>query len=451
MEHLSIEPTWLGSTYSQEDLLSALAIENAYFKSRYPATFEEAPVLPPTAEQLREDPRYEAVRTYIRQTESSAPRHLVLSNDYPDHGSEYANGFVHRRVQAYRSDGNEVDVVSFKRGRHADVSEYEGVTVLRGYFNELVGLLATRAYESISVHFLNPHMWNALLPYFATTRVYVFVHGYEIRHWIRTPHAHRTPAALRDAVVRTHTLQGFWRHVIDAHPGPARFFFVSHWWRRAAQEDMGLVFPDRRVDIVHNYIDTELFRFVPKPASQRFALLWLRGAHAHNYGADLAAQTLQRLRDSQYWPHLSVRLIGAGRYFQQFIDEFSNEDNVHISETFVDQAQIARIHRDYGVFLVPTRLDSQGVSRDEAMASGLVPVTNAVAAVPEFVDESCAIVAPPEDSDAMARGIMQLLENPSLFESMSRNAAERVRSQSAAPLTVRREAEAMGLRVSGAR
>jgi glycosyltransferase involved in cell wall biosynthesis len=37
---------------------------------------------------------------------------------------------------------------------------------------------------------------------------------------------------------------------------------------------------------------------------------------------------------------------------------------------------------------VPSRTDTQGVSRDEAMSSGLVPVTNAVAAIPEFVDDT---------------------------------------------------------------
>lgn len=35
-------------------------------------------------------------------------------------------------------------------------------------------------------------------------------------------------------------------------------------------------------------------------------------------------------------------------------------------------------------FWFPTRMDTQGVSRDEAMCSGLVPITNKVAAVPEF-------------------------------------------------------------------
>jgi glycosyltransferase involved in cell wall biosynthesis len=75
-------------------------------------------------------------------------------------------------------------------------------------------------------------------------------------------------------------------------------------------------------------------------------------------------------------------------------------------------------------------MDTHGVSRDEAMASGLVPVTNAVTAIPEFVDDSCGILAPGEDADAMARGITLLYAHPERFAAMSKAAAKRVRAQS---------------------
>jgi len=433
---------------TQEEFVSAYAIENAYLKGKHLADFKETPLPVPTAEEISDDEKYEAVREYLHLTAGTSPKHLVLTNDYPDYGQEYANGFVHQRVQAYRAQGNEVDVISFKRGRRPQVSSYYEVPVLRGYFNQLVGLLAARTYQSISVHFLNPHMWNALLPYLGSTNVHVFVHGYEIRHWSRVASTHSTPKALSDVIERTHQLQAFWRHVATAHPGPVTFCFVAEWMRSAAQVDMEIVFLGKRVEIVHNYIDTELFQYVPKPPAQRFNILWLRSAHAHNYAADLAVRTLRLLKDSSHWDALSMRIIGGGQYFQQFFDEFGGDDNVHISETFVPQDQISEFHRQYGLFLIPTRLDSQGVSRDEAMASGLVPVTNATTAVPEFVDDSCAILAPPEDSVAMARGIEELLDDPARFSEMSRRAAQRVRGKSSAEYTILREAQMMGLRIA---
>src|SRR5690606_878219 len=91
--------------------------------------------------------------------------------------------------------------------------------------------------------------------------------------------------------------------------------------------------------------------------------------------------------------------------------------------------------------LVPTRGDTQGVARDEAMASGLVPVTNSVGAVPEFVDDGCAVLAPPEDAEAMAAGIVSLLADPMKFKRMSAAAAARARTQSGIDDVIAREIE----------
>lgn len=91
--------------------------------------------------------------------------------------------------------------------------------------------------------------------------------------------------------------------------------------------------------------------------------------------------------------------------------------------------------------MIPTRGDTQGVSRDEAMASGLVPITNAVAAIPEFVDESCGILVPAEDYKAMADGIEKLYNEPEYFLKLSGNAAKRVRKQTAREFTICKEEE----------
>jgi glycosyltransferase involved in cell wall biosynthesis len=73
------------------------------------------------------------------------------------------------------------------------------------------------------------------------------------------------------------------------------------------------------------------------------------------------------------------------------------------------------------------------------MSTGLVPITNAVSAIPEFVDSSSGILAPGEDYMAMAAGIDRLYWNPQYFLELSRNAAARVRAQSAAEFTIDRE------------
>ena len=112
---------------------------------------------------------------------------------------------------------------------------------------------------------------------------------------------------------------------------------------------------------------------------------------------------------------------------------------MHLEETFLRQDEIANIYHQNGIILIPTRGDTQGVSRDEAMATGVVPVTNAVAAIPEFTDETCAILAAKEDYMGLAEGIEKLYYSPDLFQQMSHNAADRVRHQSAKEYTIDKE------------
>uniref|UniRef100_A0A914Z1Y6 Uncharacterized protein n=1 Tax=Panagrolaimus superbus TaxID=310955 RepID=A0A914Z1Y6_9BILA len=73
------------------------------------------------------------------------------------------------------------------------------------------------------------------------------------------------------------------------------------------------------------------------------------------------------------------------------------------------------------------------------MSSGLVPVTNRVSAVPEFVDESCGILASAEDAGQLADGIAALYLDADAFLAYSKKAAKRVRAQSDARLVIKRE------------
>ena len=89
-------------------------------------------------------------------------------------------------------------------------------------------------------------------------------------------------------------------------------------------------------------------------------------------------------------------------------------------------------------------MDTQGVSRDEAMSSGLVPIASNVAAIPEFVDENCGILVPGEEHMPIVEAIKRLYNDPALFERLSENAAKRVRSQTSRPYTIRKELELIG-------
>jgi glycosyltransferase involved in cell wall biosynthesis len=64
------------------------------------------------------------------------------------------------------------------------------------------------------------------------------------------------------------------------------------------------------------------------------------------------------------------------------------------------------------------------------MSSGLVPVTNLVAAIPEFLDSNCGFLVEAEDAIGLASSILEMYKYPKLFEKLSKGAADRVRRQS---------------------
>jgi glycosyltransferase involved in cell wall biosynthesis len=137
-------------------------------------------------------------------------------------------------------------------------------------------------------------------------------------------------------------------------------------------------------------------------------------------------KAIQLLSEKPWFKDMEFRMIGDRPLFEETLASLREFQNVYIKQRFLKQSEIVELHRQYGFFLCPSRMDSQGVSRDEAMSSGLVPITNAVAAIREFVDEKCGILANAEDAEGLASGIAMLHDNPEMFQAFSRAAAKRV-------------------------
>ena len=115
--------------------------------------------------------------------------------------------------------------------------------------------------------------------------------------------------------------------------------------------------------------------------------------------------------------------------------------NVLLNRGFYSQNELAEKYKEYGIVLIPSRGDTQGVSRDEAMSAGCVPITNPVMAIPEFVDDTCAFLVESENPIKMADAIEQLYNDEVMFKKMSEKAAMHVRKISSWSETIGREIE----------
>ena len=365
--------------------------------------------------------------------------HLVVARNYPAYDDLYRYAFVHARVRAYARAGQPAQVLCLGTASDARFREFEDVDVTEADAATLDHFLASRAYRNVLVHLADPGIWEVVSKHLDDVRVTIWVHGAEIQPWWRRVFGE--PDSGNDWARRTNDARlDMWREVLRLRHPNLTVVFISLKQLRETLADLRLR-PSQlgRIEVVHNFIDTERFHYGPKPPQQRKRVLSIRPYSSPVYGNDLTVQAIRQLAGEPFFGDLHFRLVGDGKLFDATVAPLRGLPNVEITKGFITQAQIAELHREYGVFLVPSRMDSQGVSRDEAMSSGLVPVTNRVAAIPEFVDPSCGFLADPQDAQGLARAIATLYHDPAMFEAMSAAAAQRVRGQSGYEQTVARE------------
>ncbi len=372
----------------------------------------------------------------------TAAKALTLTNIYPSPDDLYRNMFVHRRVCTYKQAGLDMDVMRFGIGKFKIFREFEGVNVIEGRGETLCRMLKNDSLETICVHFLRQDMWDTLKPYLNRLRLIIWCHGAEIQPWWRRTYNYSTEKALEAAKKESDKRQELWWDVFQhIEQYNIHFVFVSQYFADEVCEDYKVDLPKSCYTIIHNLVDTNLFTYEKKDADQRKKMLSIRPYASNKYANDLTVKCICALASKPFFNELSFRIIGNGPMFDEINEPLRQFDNVELEQRFLTQGEIAQYHKEYGIFLTPTRMDAQGVSRDEAMSSGLVPVTNAVAAIPEFTDDSCAILAPGEDYLQMAEGIERLYHDPALFLRMSENAARRVRGQTDAAHTTEKEIE----------
>lgn len=370
--------------------------------------------------------------------------HLVIARQYPSYDDLYRFGFVHTRVAGYVARGLGVDVFRLRNEAAVSFAEYRNVDVVTGSIADLRRLLQIGHHRSLLVHFLDEEMWNVLRHHVHDRHVYVWVHGFEIQPWYRRDFNNENEQQRRAAQKESTARIAFWRGLLAEMPDNLSLVFVSRMFAEEVMEDIGIRIPEEKYRIIPNPIDTGLFAYHPKRVEQRRRILSISSYASRMYANDLSVQTIFLLSKKPWFGELEFRLVGDGRLFDEVLSPVRHFENVVIDRRFLAPRELREMHREYGVFLCPKRWDSHGVSRDEAMASGLVPVTNAVGAIPEFVDAECGFLAPPEDAVGLADAIERLFLDPALFARMSCNASRRVRRQRDIDDIVAREAALVG-------
>jgi spore maturation protein CgeB/glycosyltransferase involved in cell wall biosynthesis/SAM-dependent methyltransferase len=366
---------------------------------------------------------------------------LVLSKQYPAYDDLYKYGFLHTRVRAYARAGHAVDVFRISAHPGQPYREFENIDVANGNAALLRQSLESGRYSNVLVHILDKSMWDVLKDFLDKINITVWAHGSEIQVWQRRAYefADLSPDEIARKKKLSDNRRKFWRDVFSNTSPNLRFVFVSEWLKRTTEEDMDVSLTADRYMVIPNHVDGAIFDYKVKQAGDRTKLLSIRPYANRTYANDLTVQTILNLSKKPYFQNLSIELCGDGELFDETTAPLANFPNVKLTKGFLTHAEISAKHKSYGVFLTPSRMDTQGVSRDEAMSSGLVPITTNTAAISEFLSKEEGFLCPPEDATALSAAVEHLFQNPEDFLKKSEAANKRVAYTLAVDKTITRE------------
>jgi len=370
--------------------------------------------------------------------DQSSIENLVVVDRYPSREDLYAYAFVHARVKSYIREGLKTAVFVLN-DRVPKEYTFEGVKVKQGNSEALKDYIEICGTKAISTHFLTKEIWAVIEPFSKNISTYIWLHGSEIQDWSRRYFAFETKRQKLHNIRKYREYYDFWRELFydDAHV--LHFIFVSQYFANEVMDDLELKLDSKKYSVIHNFIDTNLFKYVKKTPEQRKRILSIRPFASKKYANDLTVSAILDLKDEPFFKELSFTIVGDGDLFDATVAPLREFSNVSLKKIFLTQSDIANMYKNHGVFINPTRWDSHGVSRDEAMSSGLVPITSDNSAIPEFVSNKEGFLVETEDHQALARAIKTLYRDPELFLSKSQASADRVRSQSDFTRTIQAE------------
>lgn len=350
-------------------------------------------------------------------------RIAVVSSRYPSMTQPYNHMFVHARSRTYLSLGHEVLVGVPSREQRK--YEFEGVNVVLAPAQEIAALL--EGFDVVMVHLLYHDVESRLnggLIYERLIRekipVLFFIHGIEVQRIARSRRDDidwRIPKSIARWLY-----QDLWRiprmrATLQAMLELSGVVFVvpSRWMLGEAERSIGVKI-SHKTRIIPNGIDVNFFSYRLQSGPLRSRALAIRPLFARGkYGVDLALAAF-----GQDLNGVELTLVGDGPDGDHIAEVVAGNHNITLQRGFCTREGLRELHWQHGIYFAPTRMDAQGVSMCEAMASGLPVVSFDVCAIPEFVhNRSTGLVVGSDDVVGARDAILELVEDSALYERVS--------------------------------
>lgn len=371
---------------------------------------------------------------------------IVVANAYPDPRKEkYGGEFIRSRVESYRKQGVVVAIIELVKDELElpSICSAEARLRIGWVYWDLLNFGDMESVGAIYFHSPRPELTCSVIRMAKVTPVSVFYHGYEVRDYRRLYFNFTTElmSISHFSLVQTHEKRMLAaKRLVECES--VRTVFVSNYIKGVAKVDSGFE-SEPNTCVIPNYIDSEFYAAKKKASEMSKQILLIRSFHQRNYAGDIAVAALLKMFEErpEQFSNLTVTVCGFGRLFEQEVEGLKVLPNVSLRQGYLSAGEMKALFESHGIFLAPTRFDTQGVTMCEAMSSGLVPVVNKLGGIPEFADDSCAVLVRPESVSDFTKGIWRLVDDDIAFVRMSECAAQKVRAVCSTKNTVERELE----------
>ena len=195
----------------------------------------------------------------------------------------------------------------------------------------------------------------------------------------------------------------------------------------AALSDISRAFkiPRSKFRLVPNGIDTSQFHPIPEITREKGRIIVTNSADTPLKGLNYLLQAVANLS-----PSIPVKLIVVGSPKKngettKAIRDLGIGDQVRFTGR-IDTTEFVRQYAKASVAVIPSVYEGFGLPAGEAMACGVPVISTTGGALPEVVGDA-GLLVPPTDSDALARALRSILNNPSNANTLGRAGLERVK------------------------
>jgi glycosyltransferase involved in cell wall biosynthesis len=205
-----------------------------------------------------------------------------------------------------------------------------------------------------------------------------------------------------------------------------RTIVVSETSKKSVQEAFQLDPATMRV--VHNGIDTDMFRPLPDVERDPNLLLYVGNSEDRNKGARYLIEALRLLANDRHDYHLALvdhkreRLKLVPRLVQQY----GLSSRVHFTNHLATD-DLVRLYNKAAIVVSPSLYEGFGLPAAEGMSCGSPVIATTGGAFPEIIDhDRSGWLVPPGDSPALADAIRRLMDDPQLRERLGRGGREAI-------------------------